>query len=293
GPRRPPRRPEDPSDHNPEFGEASDEEEEIERYLNDHYRRIKKKYDKDTGQVVPSNERWLDIEKRRIDGGGYMGMTPEYQKSLLGIAIGNQIDLTRSQRVVIRAFDGAEEFKTYFQARRDMISDKLRAEGKLGADESVSINDVYKAVSSDVKDIVRELLSNLSGTVDQANSKESRYIDQLIDRISRNIRTEITGDTDMDIPGTIHLDGTDAFLPSEIATSSNRGKEEYLLSGGMMEYLVPRNVRVSLSEALVDDLGTTLAKLKKITFGFNNARAGAYSLSSHEELAELIKKRRG
>lgn len=297
GPPEPPKPPEKPPNQPglPEYGEdPGDDHEPIEKYLNKHYRRIKATRDPSTGAVVEGNSDWLDIEERKANGGGYMGMTAEHQKSLLGVAIVNQIDLTRSQRVVIRAFDGGDEFKAYFMATKEMLTEKLRAEGTLQPNEEADINKVYKEMSGHVKELVRELLSSLSGTVDQANAKESRYIGLLVDRISRNIRTEITGDVDMDVPGSIKLEGADAFLPSEGPTGTNRkidSEDDWgNLVGGMGEYLVPRNVQVSLSEALVDDLAATLTKLQKITVGFHNARTNAYSLGSHKELGEQLKK---
>ncbi len=296
GPPEPPKPPENPPNQPgmPEYGEdPGDDHEPIEKYLNSHYRRIKSTRDPTTGKIIEGNADWLDIEERKANGGGYMGMTAEHQKSLLGVAIVNQIDLTRSQRVVIRAFDGGDEFKAYFMATKEMLTEKMRASGKLQPTETADINQVYKEMSGHVKELVRELLSSLSGTVDQANAKESRYIALLVDRISRNIRTEITGDVDMDVPGSIKLEGTDAFLPAEGQTNSNRDLAEDdwgNLVGGMGEYLVPRNVQVSMSEALVDDLAATLTKLQKITVGFHNARTNAYSLGSHEELGQQLKK---
>ncbi len=291
-PKEPPKPPEGPPNEppsSPERGEEEDDEhEEIEKYLNKHYRKLKATRDAN-GNIVESTENWLDIETQKK--GGYYGLTQELQRSLLGAAIIRQIDLTRRQRVVLRAFDGGDEFRTYFRATREMLADKATADGKPTTPDDISINTAYKAMSNDVKDIVREFLSTLSGTVDQSSQKETQYIGMLVERISRNIRTEIAGDTEMDIPGKIKLEGTDALLPSAKQTLSNKGDgEDGMLIGGMSEYLVPRDVEVSMSEALVDDLASTITKLQKITVGFHNARTFAYSGGSHKDFGEQLKK---
>ncbi|MBP9815729.1 hypothetical protein KBD09_00625 [Candidatus Woesebacteria bacterium] len=292
-PKEPPKPPEGPPGGPPgaperREDEEDDDREDIEKYLNKHYHQLKATRDA-SGNIIEGTENWLDIETQKK--GGYYGLTQELQRSLLGAAIIRQIDLTRRQRVVLRAFDGGDEFRTYFRATREMLADKATEAGKPTSPDDISINTAYKAMSNDVKDIVREFLSTLSGTVDQSSQKETQYIGMLVERISRNIRTEIAGDTEMDVPGKIKLEGTDALLPSDKQTESNRGPgKDGMLIGGMNEYLVPRNVEVSMSEALVDDLASTITKLQKITVGFHNARTFAYSGGSHKDFGEQLKK---
>jgi hypothetical protein len=85
------------------------------------------------------------------------------------------------------------------------------------------------------------------------------------------------------------------MLPTPEETRTSReddpfGSPEGLMIGGMSDYLVPRDVRASMSEALVDDLAATLTKLQKITVGFHNARSYAYSGGSHKDFGEQLKK---
>ncbi len=295
GPRPPegPLTPEDPSnpDGSERRGGRNDDDEEkdeepIERYLKKHYR--KARVDRRTKEVIRDQngnvmyEGWLDILQ---DDSNYVGLSAELQKSLLGQAILRQIPITPSQMVLVRAFDGPEEFKAYFLALRE-----LKAAAKGLPEErmnEISINEVYKEMSNEVKELIRQLLSSLSGTVD-TSQKDAQFIDLIKERIITRISREIAGDTDIDTPNSVEL-VADTFLPAAWDTPSAAEGGEILMGGGR-EYIEPRTVKTSLSDALVNDLTSTIDKLKKITVGFHNARDFAYSGGSHKDFAEGIKR---
>jgi len=317
-PKEPPKPPEKPpTDGTPngaEYDQEGEKREDVERYLDMYYakRTIKRDYRgqqaKDAeGNPIYESQRWLDVLQDQREFGG---MSTDLQRSLLGRAISSQIPVTRSQNVLLRAFDGGEEFKAYFQARRHMMAVKegVLPAGSFDLDPKASqriideyiqahpgskiakeleINKVYKEMSEEVKDLVRGLLSVLSGTVEKSN-KEVQFISLLNDKIAQNVRREITGDTDIDIPGSIEL-VADAFVMSEDDVTSGKKGDEVLM-GGAREYVDTRAVRVSLSEALVDDLTSTITKLQKVTIGFHNARDFAYAGGSHKDFAEGIKR---